>query len=151
LSQDVRIRAPAMHRPSDVTVRSSSPRIEATHRRGWPSDACGKHHVANVADHLVVWRVTESPVMNEPIGHMAGSCPSSDGLRRMPMSHVAMKVLVANHLKKRNLAVVRHVWVGPKAADGRFQPLDVRRLPRTTEKLVSCRNPHRSSAAAVLR
>jgi hypothetical protein len=36
----------------------------------------------------------------------------------MPMRHVAMKVLVANHLKKRNLAVVRHVWVGPKAADG---------------------------------
>lgn len=84
----------------------------------WTSDACGKHHVANVPDQLAVWGVTESPVMNELSAHLARSCPSSDGLRRAPMSHVAMKVLVANHLKKRNMAVVRHVWVGLKPADG---------------------------------
>jgi hypothetical protein len=71
---------------------------------------------------------------------MAWSGPSTDGLRRVPMSHVAMKLLVASDLEKHNLAVVRHVLVGLKAANGRFQILNIRR-PRVTEKLVSCRDP----------
>ena len=108
-----------------------------------PSDACGKHHVANLPDHVVVSRITESSIVNEPVRHVPRSCPSSDGLRRVPMSHVAMKVRVANRLEKYNLAVVRRVWVGLKPTDGRFQLLNIRRHPRVTEKLVSCRNPQR--------
>jgi hypothetical protein len=67
---------------------------------------------------------------------MARSCPSSDGLRRVPMSDVAMKLPVTHDIEKYNLAIVRHVRVRLKAADGRFQILNIRH-PRVTEKLVS--------------
>ena len=52
--------------------------------------------MSRMPDHVVVWRAPESPIVYEPIGHMAWSCPSSDGLRRVPMSHVAMKVSVTS-------------------------------------------------------
>ena len=107
------------------------------------SDACGKHHVANLPDHVVVSRITESSIVNKPVRHPPRSCPSSDGLRRVPMSHVAMKVGVANRLEKYNLAIVRRVWVGLKPTDGRFQLLNIRGHPRVTEQLVSCRDPQR--------
>ena len=40
-------------------------------RKAFASGARGKHHVPNVPDDLVVWRVTEAPIMNEP----PGTCP----------------------------------------------------------------------------
>ena len=99
-----------------------------------PSDACGKHHVANLPDHVVVSRITESSIVNKPVRHVPRSCPSSDGLRRVPMSDVAMKVRVANRLEKYNLAVVRRVWVGLKPTDGRFQ---LRSSPRVRRAMFS--------------
>jgi hypothetical protein len=62
-----------------------------------------------------------------------------------------MKVLVANHFKERNVAAVRHVWIDFEPADGRLQLLNIRGSPRVAEKLVSGGNPHRPSAADVLR
>jgi hypothetical protein len=61
-----------------------------------------------------------------------------------------MKVSVTSDLEEHYLAVVRHVRVGFEAADGPFQVINVRR-PRVTEKLVSCRDPHRAFAATVSR
>ena len=60
-----------------------------------------------------------------------------------------MEFPVANDLEKHNLAVVRCVRIGPEAADGPFQILNIRR-PRVTEKVVSCRNRHGPSAATAL-
>jgi hypothetical protein len=80
-----------------------------------------------VPDDVVVWRITEAPIMNEPIGHMARSCPSSDGLRRVPMSHVAMKVSVTSDLEEHHLAAICHDRVGVEAADCRFKVLNIRR------------------------
>jgi len=82
--------------------------------------------------------MTESAIVDEPFGHLGRSGPSTDGPRRVPMSHVAMELLVAGDLEKHNLAVVRHVPVGLEAANGPFQILNIRR-PRITEKFVSCR------------
>jgi hypothetical protein len=133
---------------------ASTPAVMPRHTSGgvedWASNPCGKDHVANVPDHLVLWRVTESSIVNKPIGYMAWSCPSTDGLRRVPVCHVDMEVPVADDLEKHDLAVVRHIPVGSKAADGPFQILNIRR-PRVTEKLVPCRDRHGSSAAAVVR
>src|SRR5687767_2292948 len=81
---------------------------------------------------------------------MAGSGPPTEGLRRVPMRHVAVKVLVATDLEQHNLAVVRHAPIGLEAANGRFQILDIRR-PRVTEKSVSGRDHHRPAAATVVR
>src|SRR5687767_15559479 len=115
------------------------------------SDPCGKNHVPDVADDLLLCCPTEPSIMNKPVGHMPRPCPSIDGPRRVPMSHVAMKVLVANHFKERNLAAIRHVWVDLEPSDGRLQLLNSRRPPRVAEKVVSCGNPRRRCAAAVLR
>jgi hypothetical protein len=65
----------------------------------------------------------------------------------MPMSHIAVEVLVADDLEEHDLAVVRHVPIGVESTDSIFQILDIRR-PRVTEKLVSCRD--RASVAAAV-
>jgi hypothetical protein len=114
------------------------------------SDPCGKNHGANVPDHVVRRRITESSIVNKPIGHTAWSSPPIDGLRRMPMSYVAMEVVVAGDLEQYNLAVVRHVPVGLEAADGAFQIRNIRR-PGVAEELASGRDRPGPSAAAVSR
>jgi hypothetical protein len=97
---------------------------------------CRKNHVANVPNDVVLRRIVESPIVDEPVGHMPWSGPSTHGLRCVPMSHVAVKVPVAGDLEKHNLAVVRPVPVRLEAANGRFQLLNIR-CPRITEKSVS--------------
>ena len=95
-------------------------------------------------------RVTESPIMNEPIGHVARSGPSREGLRRVPMSHVAVKVFVTGNLEKRHVTDGCHTRVRLEAGDGPFQTLDIRG-PGVSEKLVSCRDPRRAFTAVVSR
>jgi hypothetical protein len=112
---------------------SDAPRQELLGIRSHP---CRTNHFANLAKHVVLGRTAESSVVDEPIRHLARSGPSTGGLRRVPMRHVAMKVLVANDLEKHDLAVVRSVPIGLEAANGPFQVLNVRR-PRITEKSVS--------------
>lgn len=111
----------------------------------------GTHHVTNMPDDVLLWRISESPVVNKPIEHVAGPRPSSDGLGRVPVRHIAMQVLVAYDLEQRNLAGIHHALAGGEATDRQLQLLNIRRPRRVTEKLVSRRDPRWPFAVSALR
>jgi hypothetical protein len=61
-----------------------------------------------------------------------------------------MEVPIADELKKHDFAVVHEMAIGLKAPDRGFQGLDIRR-PQIAEKVVSRRDRHATSTAAVVR
>ena len=113
-------------------------------------DPCGKHHLANMLHDLALRRIVECTAVDKSVRDSPWSCPSTDHSRRVPVSHVDMKVLVAGYLEKHDFAGVRHRPVRPEASDDRFHGFHPRR-PRVADVNVSCGDRRRAGAAAVLR
>ena len=126
---------------------------ECRSRRGSAAparDPCGKYHVPNVLLDLALRRIVECPAVDKSVRDSPWPCPSTDHSRRVPVSHVDMKVLVAWYLEKHDFAGVRHRPSRPEALDDRFQGFDPCR-PSVADVNVPCGDRRRACAAAVLR
>ena len=110
-------------------------------------DPCGKNHVPNVLHDLALRRIVECPAVDKSVRDGPWPCPSTDHSRRVPVSHVDMKVLVAGYLEKHDFAGVRHRPVRLEALDEPFQGFDPCR-PSVADVNVSCGDRRRACAAA---